>query len=216
MLNPWESHLLNESIHELDKPYIEAYNRNTRVEDYKIETELLQPIPYLGNPEAKVIWLLANPGLSATDSMYSPLTAKVAHESRLHINKTIYPLLSELDENPGLLWMKSKLSPLIRDVGLETVAHNLFIAEFHPYHSKQYAQIPYTLPTQQYTFDLVKNAVQSGALVIIGRLAKEWKIALPELEHADLLEPSSIRNAVISPKNFGFAEYKTILSHLYT
>ncbi|WP_372346631.1 hypothetical protein [Streptomyces sp. KL116D] len=53
--------------------------------------------------------------------------------------------------------------------------------QFHGYHSQSWRPIPYTLPSQSFAFHLVRRAMSHEALIVLGRIAATWEIAVPEL-----------------------------------
>lgn len=57
----------------------------------------------------------------------------------------------------------------------------VLLIEFHGYHSQKWKPLPAILPSQQYGFDLVSQAIDRGAVIVILRTEKPWKVAVPRL-----------------------------------
>lgn len=212
--NPWLSHTAGEPVHALDEPHVEAYNEILAGKpDLQLSMRSVdRPVPYLGNPDAPVLWLLANPGLSETDIYFADFHSQAGHASRTHEDKTLYPLLKCVKEDPARQWLESRLKEPIQELGRECVADNLFLVEYHPYHSVSYSQLPVTLPTQHYTFGLVRRAIQRKALIILSRPELAWQVAVPELRDADVARLSSSRSAHLSRKNLGPDNFDRIIT----
>ena len=172
----------------------------------KVHLELL-PEPYLGNPEARVVLLNLNPG-------YSPLDAnahkKAQFVDRCRANLAHLPLdhpffLLDPDlKGPGKKWWLSALGPVIEELGdhgLEVVTRNVLNVEYFPYHSKTFRHGLLRLPSQQYSFSLVSQAMERAALIIVMQGARQWLWAVPGLaQYSNRLEIKN-RRKVLSRKN---------------
>jgi hypothetical protein len=59
-------------------------------------------------------------------------------------------------------------------------------------------------PTQQYTYQLVKQAMERDAIILIGRGRADWFKNVPGLEkYKRYFQPSSSQCAYVSPNNYG-------------
>ena len=67
----------------------------------------------------------------------------------------------------------------LRDFGLEVIARRVFVLELFPYHSKQFGRA--VVPSQAYTYHLLRRAIRRDALVIVMRGWRIWTLAVPEL-----------------------------------
>lgn len=184
MKNPWLN--LPEKppyVLEGDNPNIWLFNNKKPKPEHFIHLCAL-PEPYLGNPNAPVVILNLNPGHSPIDAEIhaQPHFAKASRDNLLHFRESypLYLLDPELP-SPGQTWWSSRLRELIDTVGLEKVAHNVFVAEYFPYHSSSYAHHRLHVPSQNYTFFLVRKAIQRNALIIFFRSVRPWRLAVPEL-----------------------------------
>jgi hypothetical protein len=125
-------------------------------------------------------------------------------------------LLDEFADTPAGKWSRGRCFPLVKGSGLspEELARKVLIVEFHGYHSKASRPLPITLPSQEYGFWLVSQAVERGATVVIMRATPDWKIAVPALSSAEAVLLSNPQNASISPGNCLAGGFERVLAAL--
>jgi hypothetical protein len=208
MQNPWI--LLPETapfVLAQDVPTIEAYNRNPRRKDiHKIHLEEALPEPYAGNLEAPVILLCGNPGLSAHNQaalLHNTAYVSASRANRLHegMRYPFYYLDPQFAGTPGYDWWNKKLRPLLEHCGRDAVARNLCVVEYFPYHSIKFGRPP-CVPSQAYSWHLVREGLARRALVVYMRNVRLWQDAVPELagyEHACIVR--SPQNPALSHTN---------------
>lgn len=202
--NPWVD-LPNRSPFVLpqDTALIDQFNSNA-AERLHIHLDIL-PEPYLGNPDAPVVLLGLNPGFNVKDPEWhgKPRFRKLSRANLLH-KRAEYPfylLDPAIDRTP---WWDRKLRRLIEEVGCaKTVAQNVLCVELFPYHSKKFKHAKLCVPSQQYSFALVRRAIDRGAVILQLRGDRPWLSNIPELEnYPSLYRPCSVQNPAISPRNF--------------
>ena len=223
--NPWQDLDLLKTklmIHPKDLPYILAYNQTVgKKKDFNIALHV-PPLPYAGNPKAPVVVLLANPGLSdsqrrksfaAPESELSFRMKNLLHEPGFTSNHLIW---SEQKGSPPLSkWFTSRTRKLIEATSAKQVADGIFFANFHPYHSKSWHNIAFTLPTQHYTFNLIKDSIARGAIILMSRNLTGWQTSVPELlDYKNKTYFKSSRSVHLSPKNLDSKFYKLILNQI--
>ncbi len=183
MDNPW-LHLPDSELFVLpsDKDAIIKANSKGSADGF-IHLELL-PEPFLGDINAPVVLLNLNPGYSPDDILqhqhayFSDVLRKNLRHEALD-----YPFYL-LDPNiggSGYWWWQRKLRSLIEDVGNQTVARNVFCVEYFPYHSHRFHHRGLIVPSQLYSFSLVRSAMARGAIIILMRSKRLWLDAVPEL-----------------------------------
>ena len=208
--NPWLDFQISESmIHELDRDSVK--NHNSKVEGkYRFLTHLA-PEPWIGNPKAEVLVLLANPGATAGD-----LSGKPQKNADLINKLSLSNLKGELTEYPhfffdpqlvgtdGYVWYAKRFKHLIHATSQRNLAKKVLSCELVPYHSFSWKK-PNIMPgTQKYTFNLVKQAMERDAIILIGRGKKDWFENVPGLEkYSKYFQPASAQCAYISPNNYG-------------
>jgi hypothetical protein len=200
--NPW--HLLPQSSNSLilQIDQLAVSNNNYRSDDrHKFHLEFV-PEPFIGNRDAPVIALNANPG-------YNPLEVKIHDDlairkimldNLIHIYPGFYYLSNELDLSTGAVWWRKKLRRLIEDTSKGSVSKNLFVVESMAYHSKSFKFI--NLPSQQYSCELVRMAIEREALIIIMRSKNVWFDFVPVLRtYKNLIVMNNPQSTYFSPGN---------------
>lgn len=171
-----------------------------------------------GLDNAEVVFLLLNPGFDETD-----ITVNMAMPDFVEANQrnSIDPYTSPfyyfeggLEETGGYKWWSKILKPLFKAGVTESILRDKIMAiEYFPYHSKNYKDLP-IVPSQQFAFDLVSEAIKRQKTIVIMRSPKLWLAAVPDLELYPYMTLNSWLNIMVSPKNLGEANFSTILSKL--
>lgn len=186
-----------------DRPAIETFNRSA-VPDYRVETALM-PEPFVGRPDAPILLLLLNPGVSDDDfalheqpDFRQRVRACHHRQSATYANYFLDPDVS----GPGARWMSRVLGSLIREFGAQTVATGVASLEYFPYHSRRFAHHRLRVPSQRYGFDLLRAAIRRDAAIFVTRGARIWEEAVPELRGCHrAFRTRSVQNVAISPRN---------------
>ena len=186
-----------------DAATIVAFNAN--VAPHHIVHLEVVPEPYLGDPNAPVVLLNMNPGYVDDDrTVHLDRHFNNAARSNLlhgHASWPLYLLDPSLPDSPGREWWRRKLSAVIAALGsAEAVAASIFVAEVHGYHSKRFHP-SLRIPSQQYTFALVRAALKRRAHIVVMRGRRLWLHLLPELAEAPLITLRNPQNPTISPGN---------------
>lgn len=220
MKNPWEL-LPNSTPYFLpsERRFIEYFNSS--VEDIHRIREELMPEPYLGRPDAPIVLLNLNPGFDEREIPFhneDPYFMEICRMNLLHepAEYPFYLLDPEISESIGHQWWMKKLRMPIEAVGLDQVAKKVLCIEYFPYHSIRFKPFKRILVSQQYSFFLVKKAIQRNALIIIMRSQRYWLKAIPELASYPMkYQLRNPQNVVISPNNCpdGYPEIMKILIH---
>ena len=217
MNNPWNEIQINNHpyILEMDKDIIDAINNSTKCE-YRIQT-LLFPEPFLGDKNAKIVLLNLNPGYSPDDDNVHSNNLIFREEVIRNLNhQATCPFLfmdKRISQVPGAVWWRSKLRQLISECDEVNIAKNIQCIEYFPYHSKKFKlnRTSKSLPSSFYTCQMVKNAIDRKAIIIIMRNKKAWIEKVPELNGYDnVFELINKRNVTISCGNLPDGVYKKI------
>ena len=199
--NPWVE-LPTEApfVLSCDRPFIDLYNKITKAKSFHVHTSLL-PEPFHGNLGAPVVVLLLNPGVGTQEEKLHK-NAAFAQALRNSITQAIsvehFHLVDE-SNGPGHVWWKKACKALLH---VESLPSRLLSVEFSPYHSRSFGHGHLRLPSQEYSFQLVKQAMQRGALIVCMRGQSFWFGAIPELATYDrLLKLKNPRSASLSPGN---------------
>ena len=171
-----------------DLPTVTAFNRRAS-SNVRLRLGLL-PEPFVGSPRAaRVLFLQLNPGFAGNEAYWhhKPQYARMAVANLRH-EASEYPyyyLDPAWKRSPGGKWNRARLAAVLNEIGADAdskVAKRLMSVEFVGYHSRSYSPIPVTLPSQHYSFWLVRRAIARGSIVVIAKGERQWKIAVPELD----------------------------------
>jgi hypothetical protein len=186
-----------------DAGAIQAYNLHA-AENYRIQCDLL-PEPFIGITSAPVVLLSGNPGFDETDlqAHSDPRFRSAIRENHAQARLTypFYYLDSSL-ESPGRIWWETKLKSLLNIFDPEHLSRALLCVEFFPYHSRKYRHADVNLPSQEYGFDLIRQAISRKAFIVKMRGTNNWLDRVPELEeYPRTVALNSWQNVAISPRN---------------
>ncbi len=216
MQNPWTT-LPESSPYVLasDAPLLRFFNARA-AERHRYDTSLF-PEPFFGSLEAPVVVLNLNPGWSPDDAAVhaQPTFAAMSRSSLAHQLKP-YPFLhlQPTGETPGGRWWRQRTRELVSDVGFDSVAHNIACVQFAPYHSLQYHIGSPLLPSQEYNFYLVRQAMARGAEVVVMRSMNLWLSVVPELANYNRLHRGSNPRAPFLSRGNLKSAYTTVAGRL--
>ena len=205
-----------------DKPHLTDYAKAPSDTAYHLD---LPPLPFQGRPDAPIVLLGLNPGYSeANDENWhkKPEFLEINQRNYRHDATSEYPLFF-LNPNieggsfsGGQNWWHRRLKPL-RKAGYDDklLARAFLSVQYVPYRSKSYKHNRTVLESQKYGFDLVRQAVERGALVISLRSERLWKEAVEELDgYERFYQLSNPRYPVLSEKQLGTDKYQELLAEL--
>jgi len=226
--NPWLTFNPQEKepkVHKTDLPFFQGFNKGMNASDVAekknyVLAEHLEPLPYLGNPKANVLVLMANPGVSEKENLkfrMDPSKRLLNGQNLRHENLESFRSRIDLPKGSKLesAWFKPRVRELVEKTSVDRVTKGLFLVNFHAYHSKSWQPIPFTFPTQHYSFNLVSEAVRRDALIIMSRNMLGWFTAVPELfDHKNRVEFESTRSVYLTEGNLGKSAFKKVLERL--
>ena len=178
---------------------------------FTVQTQLL-PEPFIGDPSARVYVLNLNPGYSLEDDDWHAepnyRTAIIDNLSHRTAAFPFYFLDPCLKDAPGSAWWTRRSRWWIRDVGLETLARNLFCVELFPYHSRRYRRVPKAMspdglvPSSGYAAHLVREAMRTHRPIVAMRAFRAWCELIPELvDYGKVFRIGNPQNVSLSPNN---------------
>jgi len=196
MPNPWLDFKIieGENILVVDKENTAWLERCRRLNgDSRIVFED-NPVPYVGNPKtAKVVLLALNPGHNAgafADECHNDPKLRNTAEKNLRHEPLQYPFYvfdPRFCGSGGHIYWQQKLRHIIYKIGMAQTAKTVCCIQFFPYHSKSANKRAMNskkrgyLPSQQYNFELVRNAIADNKRIFIMRGETNWYEAVPEL-----------------------------------
>jgi hypothetical protein len=90
------------------------------------------------------------------------------------------------------------LADLISVVGHDAVAQKVMCVEHFPYKSERYAPSGASLPSQRYSFDLVRDAIRRRKQIVVMRSERIWLLSVPELGSYPYVRLSNHQNPHLS------------------
>ena len=220
--NPWAGFKHSEyMVHPDDVASFENHNNRVKLEHKFIP--FLAPEPWIGNVESKVVILLANPG--ATKENLAGKRERNTFRQELAIKNLNmenmehphYFLDPSLLSDPGGKWWRTALGRLIKDTSLEKVSQNVLSLEALPYHSRYFEVPALEIPTQRFTAQLLREAVNRDAFIVIYRQLDYWISQVPELKNypRKTLNPINIQRVWITPGNLrnGYEQIVELLTN---
>lgn len=175
----------------------------------------IKPMPYLGNiQKATVVVLALNPGFVPEDlTGYNEPTFMKLHELSFtqEADPPFYAIDSRHASSGTYIWWHRILGSLSKaGVSEEQMSQHLMCVQYFPYHSVTYTNISPVLPSQHYSFDLVRQAMAQQKIIVIMRSSRLWYTAIPELPDYPCLIVKNPRNPTLSPANLGQDNFELV------
>ena len=206
--NPWDGfEYSDEMVHPLDIPSVTQHNQSSKPEHQFLLH--LAPEPWIGNLKGNLLVLYANPG-ATKDNLKRVIQedhSKVMEKSIMNLNQknTEYPHFHfdpELSGTEGSKWFESKYKWVLDATSRQAVSRNLVTCELAPYHSVKWKVPKIMPPTQEFTYQIIRDGIERDAVILLARSARVWTQNVPELlKYNRVYQPNSI-NASISPNNY--------------
>jgi hypothetical protein len=161
-----------------DRPHIESFNSTHGNNDDRRINLYYTPEPRLGSVNAPLVILQLNPSWGKHEP-YGP-TSDVILQELESIKDENYPHLGIITNNT---WWVPRIRQLMNESGIskERFSQSICSIEYFPYRSIKFYHGGLKLPSQHYTFALVRERLASGAIIIVMRGYRFWVSAVPEL-----------------------------------
>jgi hypothetical protein len=178
MENPWTAlPKVPPYVLPCDAEAVETFNRDSsRKDEHRIQTHLL-PEPFIGCPNAPILVLGKNPGYKAGRA--ESIRGEAVHQARMRDNllhkPSDYPFMKLDPSLPGCAtdWWKKKFKKrLSQPDALDWLAKSLLAVELLPYASTKFRHGKLVIPSQEYSFWLVREAMRRKAVIVITRGVK--------------------------------------------
>jgi len=203
--NPWSA-LSQSGPYVLEQDYraVEVFN-STAEPKHRLEIETI-PEPFLGRLDAPIVVLLLNPGSPEDESYREELL-------------TLFRAPSMMRDHPYIrrrqLWWSKLVKGLRRD-GMrdDQISQSILSVEFFPYRSKSFGCAHVRLPSQEFSFHLVRQAMQRKAVIVLARGLKCWLGAVPQLQAHGMIKLGNPRSASLSRSNVGPEAHTRLLAAL--
>jgi hypothetical protein len=223
-----------------DLERVEDYNRGGPPGDRRLLVKRLMPEPYIGDLNAPVLLLSNNPG--AGDGTRHRATSKFQEQIRANLHQSLveYPFIYLADglttTNPNMRWWEKRVKCLLRHNGnkrlaamvekkclkhlghvprqftLSELSRSLLNVVYFPYASKKYPRFKGTLRSQEFGFNLVREAMNRQALIVFLRSPRKWHETIPELKaYPRRCEVSNFQNPTLNPGNLAADDFLSVV-----
>ncbi|MDR3305604.1 MAG: hypothetical protein LBS85_06245 [Clostridiales Family XIII bacterium] len=215
--NPWED--MDGFVAKCDKDYIFDLQASERTEQKRLYLDL-PPQPFHGNvSRSKMLLLSLNPGIKVQHDYEEQLHNEefLAENTKCLRRADDAKLFSLNDRFAGTAhnkWWRKCLTPKIdQEIHIKLfgsvtkyrdfLENNFSVIEFLGYHSEEAPGFIQrnTIPSQEYSFELVRKAVKEKKTILIMRGKRLWIERVSELEDYPYLTLSNAQNATVSAKN---------------
>lgn len=164
------------------------------------------PEPYIGSPQtAKILLLALNPGFVPEDArnLESEQFRRSARANLTHDAEVpFYYFADGLEWTGGFRWWQAYVGKFFQAEGVtrDQLARGIMSVEVFPYHSVSYHHNHDYLPSQRYSFQVVRTAMAAGKQIVIMRAVRRWLEAVPELAGYPYLTLSNVQRVYVTRK----------------
>lgn len=164
------------------------------------------PHPFAGCPaRSRVLLLLLNPGYDGTDVTdyeQDAVYRRMIHGTFDFTNEPPMWCLDERIAHTGAFkWLSRITRRLAQECGLSQLQQHLMQVQYIAYKSRSYRHNRQLLPSQHFSFQLVREAMAAGKEIVIMRSRRRWLEAIPELAHYQCIEVKIPRAPYLTPNN---------------
>ncbi|MGI4788384.1 MAG: hypothetical protein ACRYFS_05985 [Janthinobacterium lividum] len=196
-----------------DKPILDQFSPKL-IGDTAVRLDTLA-YPYLGNPKTADVLLLAlNGGFAPEVLNYLSDDPVYVDQRRKSLTfESDYPFFyldPRFSYTLGYRWWRKRLSYFIERQGQKAVANQFACIQFFPYCSARYKELPKILPSQEYSFGLVRQAIKDKKEIVLMRSRAMWLAAVPELKDYPYIELRFPRNPYIDRKHMTEEQFARI------
>lgn len=219
VVNPWtELPASAPFVLRSDAPAVTAFNdRRSPADCTCLQLDLL-PEPFIGRPDAPIVLLRSGPGYTTDDIRFtrSELGREIWKRNVRHepLDYPFYVLNPELAWAEHAMWWRRKLRQVIALADERVVANNLLCIEAIPYHAYRYPGVPGNLPSRQYSLELVDQAIDRDAVILMANMVRFWLAAVPRLHgYPHLFVARVARGGHVTPGYYpvGFPHLERVL-----
>jgi len=187
-----------------DRLAVDVFNRSAN-EKIRLHVETA-PEPFLGPIDAPIVVLLLNPGVDKVGEYDTGLADAIRRSD----DQT-----SHFYIGGGNRWWRTLTKSLAAKRPVAGIARSILSVEFFPYRSISFGCGHVRLPSQTFSFELVRRAMRRKAAIVIARGERQWIGAVPELSAGyPLLRLSNPRMASLSANNLGSEGHVRLIAAL--
>jgi hypothetical protein len=197
MDNPWRALPRHAPfVLDIDRAHVDAWNAGKpEFAPSWIHTGRL-PEPRLGPVDAPVVLLQLNPSYDARAFDIRQIDCAI---EALQDEQSAHACLAAPND-----WWDETFSTLLKRFGRERLSRRVMSIEYFPYASARFDHAHLRLPSQEYTFALVRAALAADALFVVTRGLDLWIGAVPQLRahlHKRVFRTRNRQRAFVSAGN---------------
>jgi len=199
--NPWLALPASAPFVAPEDAKILASLRNPPRGDWALRLDL-PPQPWTGNiTTAEVLMLALNPGFAEADYVefqHPDYASQWRLALTFQTRTPFYFLDPAFSMTGGSRWWRPRLRDLIEVAGIKAVAEKVMCVEHFPYKSTKYKALGVTLPSQQYSFEIVREAIRQRKQIVVMRSEQVWLGSVPELRSYPYIRLTNHQNPHLS------------------
>ncbi len=220
-VNPWVSVPSEKDfIAPCDRDLIDAVLSSDPRARSELHFEVL-PEPFAGDPDKATVFLLAlNPAWGGTEEAEQGAVDDWDVELRRNLAFKATTPFVHIDPRfrettGGGQWWTKRLRRLAEATSWECVGERVMVLEFFGYHSKTWQSLPVPLPSQAFTFQLLREAMDRNRLIIVTRGWSIWVWNIPELySYKRIIRLNNQQYSGISPGNMPPDAFRQVVESL--
>jgi hypothetical protein len=196
-----------------DEQAVDEFNERAS-EDHRLQIADFLPEPFIGDPGSPVLLLSNNPGFSKHSAFRKHPKFMTRIRDCITLKLSAFPFYY-LAPDYHSRWWRQKLKCLLQRFGDDVVARSVCNVVFFPYVSKTFGHGHCKLPSQEFSFRLVGEAMERGAVIVLmrkGRL-KQWQNKVPVLgDYDNLILLRNPQMPAVGPKNCDAGDYDRVVA----
>jgi hypothetical protein len=196
-----------------DEQAVHEFNAGAS-EDHRLQIADFLPEPFIGDPVSPVLLLSNNPGFSKHSAFRKDPKFMTRIRDCISLKSSDFPFYY-LAPDYHSRWWRQKLKCLLQRFGDDVIARSVCNVVFFPYVSKKFGHGRCKLPSQEFSFRLVGEAMERGAVIVLMRKGqlKQWQKKVPGFgEYDKLILLRNPQMPAVSPKNCDAGDYERVVA----
>ena len=201
-----------------DKEQVDEFNAQPRRDPKHVLQSDILPEAFVGSKDAPVVLLSNNPGYGKKARHKRKPKFQARMRKNLCHEKLKYPFVHLDPKFPVMgVWWERKLKYLHCIFTREAIARSLLNVPYFPYPSNRFAHRRVEVPSQEYTFHLVREAMKRGAVIVLMRRRDIWLKKLPGLKkYRRAFAVKNTQNPTLNPGNLQEGAFEAIVLAIAT
>ncbi len=180
----------------------------------------LLPVPWNGDlTHASVLLLTLNPSVRAnarTEELDKRYRELILANLRFESDPPLFNFHERFRATEGYAYWLRLLGALVSRFGIDHISRRVAVVEYFPYRSAVYRNPRCILPSQRFSWSLVRRAVDQQAAIVVQRGWAEWAQAVPELTAYPCIRLRNVRSPFLSEGNMAPGDWNRLVAALST